>query len=52
MSSGKDQAYLTDGTLQQTVWAIGPLNSKDEVAKHYDNGRTKSKKASLGEFYI
>ena len=26
---------MTDGTEQQVVWAIGPLNTNKETAKHY-----------------
>ena len=31
----RDKDYKTDGTAQQIVWAIGPLNTNDEAAKHY-----------------
>jgi len=34
-----DQEYLVDGTEQQIVWAIGPLNTKREAAKHYSDDR-------------
>ena len=35
VASNKDKAYRTDGVSQQIVWAIGPLNSVDQAAKHY-----------------
>ena len=35
-NEGRDKVYRTNGTPQQIVWAIGPLNSKDEAAKHYN----------------
>ena len=38
-----DKEYKADGTKQQIVWAIGPLNTKDEAAKHYANARSSSK---------
>ncbi|XP_067928629.1 protein Skeletor, isoforms B/C-like [Watersipora subatra] len=36
----KDKEYMTDGTEQQVVWAVGPLNTKKEAAKHYTNARS------------
>lgn len=33
--TSRDKIYKVDGTPQQIIWAIGPLNSKDEAAKHY-----------------
>ena len=40
VASGKDKQYKTDGTEQQIVWSIGPINSLDQAAKHHAlNGR-------------
>ena len=30
-----DKVYKTDGSAQQTVWVIGPLNTQGEAARHY-----------------
>ena len=35
LDTAKDKVYKTDGTEQQVVWAIGPLNTNKETAKHY-----------------
>ncbi|XP_067929644.1 protein Skeletor, isoforms B/C-like isoform X1 [Watersipora subatra] len=42
----KDQEYKTDGTPQQIVWSIGPINSLNQAAKHYAvGGRLTTSKA-------
>ncbi|XP_067928652.1 protein Skeletor, isoforms B/C-like [Watersipora subatra] len=43
--SQNDKEYKTDGTAQQIVWAIGPLNTNGDTAKHYTGGRISSPKA-------
>lgn len=42
VDSTKDIAFKLDGTPQQIVWAIGPLNTNDDAAKHYVGARISS----------
>ncbi|XP_067933767.1 protein Skeletor, isoforms B/C-like isoform X1 [Watersipora subatra] len=54
IATGKDQEYLTDGTFQQIVWSVGPINSLDQAAKHYTVGGriTASKTINFGRSKI
>ena len=41
--ASRDKAFKTDGTAQQIVWSVGPINSLGQAAKHYvNNGRITS----------
>lgn len=35
LDADKDKVYKTNATEQQIVWALGPLNSNFEAAKHF-----------------
>ncbi|KAF6018950.1 hypothetical protein EB796_022771 [Bugula neritina] len=41
VGTNKDKVFKVDGSQQTIVWAIGPLNTKMEAAKHY-NGKRQS----------
>lgn len=46
--------YRVDGTPQQIVWAVGPINTKGEAAKHYGvaaDGRINGEKSGIGIVY-
>jgi len=42
VGTNKDKVFKVDGSQQTIVWAIGPLNTKMEAAKHYNGKRQSS----------